>query len=101
MLLLELKRVDLDAIDLDEAVTALAFAETVANKYKDLELPAPDWLTDKVAGLRREVDNRHRDLLEMRLRQARTRRDQLRTREERVQGIDAEIADLQKRLGQG
>lgn len=97
-LLLEIQSINVDQSELDEVVASLAVANNIVTQYAALGLPAPDWLKDKVDTLAREVKARHRDLLELRLKQAKQRRERLKTRDEQKADVDAEIAALEKSL---
>lgn len=99
-LLNDLKAANFDRLDLDEAVSLLAFASSLDATYKAHQLETPDWLKDKLPSLRKEVDRRRRDSLEAALKSALARRDALRTSEEKRKDTDAEIARLQASLGE-
>lgn len=99
-LLLEIRSIDLDSTDLDEAVAALAYAKTIISEYGVQAIPAPDWLTEKVGELDREVKMKRRDLLMRRRAAALARQATYKSREEKQRDAAAEIAEIDKLLSQ-
>lgn len=97
----ELRKVNVDGIDLERAVALLAFGRSVVAEYAELELEPAEWLVSTVRQLKREINTRVADAKEKRLRDLKTRREQLETPELRRKKIDAEISRLQKELEVG
>ena len=100
-MLIEIRSVDVDSIDLDDAVAALAVAKMITAEYTLLRVPAPAWLTEKLDELQRNVKARHRDYLERALKVAKQKRDAFKTREEKAADVNAEIAHLEAALQGG
>lgn len=97
-LLHEIRNFNADAVNLDDAVATLAVGKSVVAEWTAQGIPAPDWLTEKVGEIGREVKARHRDFLERALREALARKTALKTREQKAADTDAEIARLQALL---
>lgn len=89
---------NLDSIDMDEAIEALAISKVFKVEYETNQLPIPDWLAVRVEELTREVKSRHRDYLERALKNARARAEALKSREQKVTDVQSEIAELENAL---
>lgn len=100
-MLLEIRKIDIDSIDLDEAVAALAFVKMIHAEYATLKAPPPPWLSDKLDELSRNVKQRHRDYLERALRVAKQKAEAFQTREEKLSQVTAEINSLEAALREG
>lgn len=94
----QLRNLNMDRIDMDDAVALLAFGRTVVKTYEENSLETPEWLKESIAQLEREVKARRRDNLERALKNARARRDSLKTAEEKRATLDEEIARITKAL---
>lgn len=88
-----------DEIQVEDLVLARAQLTALDVGYQDLGIETPEWVTDKLAQVNREVVNRNRDELERRLKAAEARRAGLATAEEKRQSLDAEIKGLKEKLG--
>lgn len=95
----QLRQLNLQRAETDELVAILAFGRQMASTFGSFSIPAPEWLTDNITALEREVRSRHQDMLENRLREIRSRREALRTAEEKRAAIDREEAELLAALG--
>lgn len=96
-----LKNLNIDGMDIDEAVALSAFARGMKAEYDTLALETPEWLDTRIREVRREIKSRTQDLLERRLREAKARREALKPATERRQEVDDEIARLEKLVGVG
>lgn len=94
-----LKNLQIDRIDIDEAIALFGFGKTLSTLYGEFSLPVPEWLDDRLGALKKEIVERRRDYLENRLKEAKARRSALRTAEEKRADVDNEIAELTKALG--
>ena len=101
MLLLEIRKANIEAMDLDDAITCVAVLKLSAAEYVAQGLPAPDWLAERLDEMQREVTTRKRDWLLARLRKARIQRESLKTRDQRMADANAEIDKLEQLLGMG
>lgn len=97
----QLRQINTDRLDIDEAVALLSFGRGVRATYVEHDMTPPDWLTENVSVLEREVKARRRDNLERALKAAQARKDSLRTAEEKRATVDAEIERLTAALGNG
>lgn len=97
-MLQELKKLDLDRLALDEALVYAAFAKSLHAEYDARNIPAPEWLDDRIRQLNREITSRGRDALEMRLKEIRAQRSQLMTPTEKREALAAEEAALAAQL---
>lgn len=95
----QLRQLNLQRAETDELVAILAFGRQMVSTFGSFSIPAPEWLTDNITALEREVRSRHQDMLENRLREIRSRRETLRTAEEKRAAIDREEAELLAALG--
>lgn len=97
-MLLEIRQVNIAGIDFNEAIMHLAVLKLAKKEYEEMKLPAPDWVVEKLEALAREVNDRHRDYLESKLREVNRERNALRSREEKKAALDAEAEELRKAL---
>ena len=95
----QLRNFNLDRIDLDEMVALFAFGENLKVVYGNLLLEVPEWVTDNVATLQKEIHSRRRDSLEKELKKAQASLESLKTADEKRQDIRAKIERLQTALG--
>jgi hypothetical protein len=97
-LLHDIKNFNADAVNLDDAVATLAVGKAIIAEWSAQGIPAPDWLSEKVGEIGREVKARHRDFLERALREAMARKAALKTREQKAADADGEIERLKALL---
>jgi hypothetical protein len=95
----KLKNFDVDRLDLDELVMLSAFARILVAEFEVLKAQTPEWLEIQTKVLRRAILARQADMLEKRLREAKLRRDALKTPDEKRAALDNEIAELTAALG--
>jgi hypothetical protein len=99
MLASKLKNIDIDRINLEEAVELYALGAIVQKTYEDMMLETPSYITDGMKVLQREIDARRRDNLEMELRKTNMEMEGLRTAAEKKQDLAARKARLEAALG--
>ena len=98
-ILIVLADTDVDDIGtVEELILAKSELATIDNGYQDLSLDTPEWVTDKLMEVNAQINARVAGELKRRLRAATARREALQTNAEKRKTLDAEIADLQKRL---
>lgn len=97
-MLLQIRNMNKESLDMDETIQALAFCKLTKAEYDAIDLPAPDWLTTMMTELQREVKRRRHALLERALQQAEARAESLKSREQRVTDVSAEITRLKAEL---
>ena len=71
---------------------------TMDSGYRDLKLDSPDWITNKLDEVVREINGRVRAELTRRLKAAKSRHAALKSRDERRKDAEAEIAELEAKL---
>lgn len=98
MLLLELRKMTVESVDMDEAITALAITRMVAAEYANAGFPMPEWVTGRLEGLEREVRAKRRDYLMSALARAKVKREGLKSRETKLADNAAEIAAIEAEL---
>lgn len=98
-ILIAVQSTDLDTIDIHDLFIAQNQLGVIVNGYADRKLDPPDWVSDKLADVTREIDFRLRAELQRRLKNAQSRRSALRTADEKRKDLDVEIAELEGRLG--
>ena len=95
-----LKHLDLYRIDVDEAVYLVTLGENMKAQYTGRGLETPQWLTDNVKELNREIRNRHRDNLEKALKEATAGLESLKTQSEKRGDLKATVERLTKALAE-
>lgn len=94
-----LKTLQLDRMDLDDALALSAFARALKAEYEHCGAEAPAWLDDRTRELRSEIRDRLRDSVAKRLSEARSRLESLATPDEKRAKLREEIEKLEKMAG--
>lgn len=94
----KLKNLDLERMDLDDAVELLTLANSLRITYDAEQVEVPEWLDTSVRELKREIRTRQQDSRERRLKELKARREALATTEEKRSKIDREIEELEKAM---
>lgn len=97
----QLKNLQIDRIDLDDAVALAAFGRMVEAEYNQVGSESPTWLSDNLKELRKEVRQRLSDSIERELSEAKARLDALSTTEEKRVALREKIDRLTSKLGAG
>lgn len=97
-LIQQLNSVQVEGLQLDEAVFLLSIAGSVIATFRDTVDEVPQWLTDAQETLRKEVKSRAQDALERRLKELEQQEDRLKSAEEKRGDIKAEKARLLAKL---
>ena len=95
-----LKSQDFARLDNDEAVALVTLGRGVAHGYEAYKLTAPSWLTSGVEALHLDVVRRRHDMLAARKRDVEGQLISMRSREEKVDALQGELAALNDALGQ-
>lgn len=82
----------------ENMLTYHAFGVGVSASYTEFGLEPPDWLTEKLAMLGREIKVKQRDELERELKKAELALDSLKTAEEKRGDLRAKIERLKSKL---
>lgn len=99
MSIAELKSLNVERLDLDEAVALKAQAHGMLSVYQAYQVPIPGWLTNANIALDEEIKRRQRDALKAREREIATKLAGLRTREEQRAELEAELQKVTNALG--
>ncbi len=97
----DLKQLNIERIDLDDAVALAAFGRMVEAEYQHVGAEAPAWLSDNLKELRKEVRQRLADSIERELSEAKSRLDALSTTEEKRSALKEKIDRLTHKLAGG
>ncbi len=82
-----------------EALMLARYQLQVIDKgYQELGLETPEWVSDKMLDVEREITFRVKSELQRRLKTSKARRSALATADEKRATLDTEIAELEKRL---
>lgn len=95
----KLKNLNLDRIDLDEAVSLLALGRMTQSGYKQFDVPSPHWLNDVLDLLEAEVLRRRREMLAARKKEIAAQLTSLESPAERRKKLEAEAARIDSQLG--
>ena len=88
-----------DSLSVEELILAQAQLKTIDAAYQEMKLDTPEWVIDKLSEVGLEITVRVRSELQRRLKTAKSRRSALRTADERRKELDAEIAELESKVG--
>lgn len=91
-------KTDIEILGVEELFVAQAQLHTIDAGYQELKLDTPEWVTDKMGDIDREITNRMKGELLRRLKAAKARRAALKTPEEKRGELDSEIAQLETML---
>jgi hypothetical protein len=62
-MLSQLKNLNLERLALDDALAIYAFGKLLQSEYDAFQVDTPEWLTENMASLKREIQDRVRDEL--------------------------------------
>lgn len=94
----DLRNFLVDNYDVEDLLMVSNDLKAIDQGYQDLGLETPEWVTDKLGEVAREVTIRIRSDLQRQLRAAKARREALATRDEKREKLDAQIAALEKQV---
>lgn len=97
-ILLQIRNLAVDRVDMDEAISAQAMAMMLLNEYKKLEVDPPDWLKAKTEEIQAQVKIHYRDFVARSARQARMKADQYQSREAKQASAEREAAMWEDKL---
>lgn len=97
-MLQELRNFDVNRLALDEMFALSAFGKMVRSEYQNRNMPVPEWLTDQLSKLEREIVARRRDELERRLKEIRAQRTMLETTGEKRDRLAREEEELRRQI---
>lgn len=88
-----------DRSDVDDLVFMHALSNVLITSYETFNIEQPEFLKEARDTLTSEIKNRRRDYLQSQLRQAKMRRESLKTSEQKRRDTEDEIGRLEKTLG--
>lgn len=97
--LLEVTRVDIDTLNLNETILATAVLDLAVGKYAQLGLEVPEGIADRLVRLNRELELKVRDQRMLELRELERENVGLMTKEEKRAKNEARQAQLKAALG--
>lgn len=89
---------DIEQNSVEELFIAKSQLKTIDDGYQEMKLDTPEWITDKLSTITREITLRVRSELQRKLRQAKARRSALKTADEKRKDLEDEIAALEVKL---
>ena len=100
-MLKELRNLDVDGADLDEAVALLTVGRLVKVTFTENKMEPPEWMIEKLDYLEKHIKAKRIDNITRALKEAQARRAALATAEEKRSKEDAKIAELEAALKAG
>jgi hypothetical protein len=100
-MLSQLKNFVVERLDLEEMFYLSALGKLVRAEYVERALTVPEWLTDQLATLDREINARRRDELEREMKQIRAEEAGLETAQDKRERLARRKAEIEKQLGVG
>ena len=99
-ILVFLQNAELETIaNLDELILAQNHIEGLQAGYLKRSLPVPEWIAERLDEINREINERIKGDVKRRLKLAKAKREGLKTTAEKRADADAEIAALERQLG--
>lgn len=95
----KLKNLNLDRMDLDEAVALVALGRMTQSGYKQFDVTPPHWLNDAIDMVEAEVLRRRREMLAARKKEIAAQLTALESPTERRRKLEAEQARIEQQLG--
>lgn len=92
-----LRRVNVDSSDLEDLVALSSLAANFRAEFDKVNVEAPEWLDEAIRLIRREINSRNADAVEMRKKQIRSALDNLKTREDKKAELEEELKRLEAR----
>ena len=91
----QLKNLNLERLDLEEAVSLVHFAKGLRAEFESQTLDVPEWLDDSIRSLTREIRDRQADSRARRIKEIKARLATLKTTEERRSELSEELKKLE------
>lgn len=98
-MLQQLKACVLPRTDVEEMIVLLVFAESMKLKYQELDIEVPDWLSDKISAITKEIEARNHDALLGKIRSAESRLEAMKPAEQKRVELAKEIKRLKTLVG--
>lgn len=97
--IINLKAIQIDTTEIEDLMVIKNQLAVIDNEYQNLTLDTPEWVTDKLGEVSREINSRVTAELTLKLKQAKSRRAAFKTNVEKRDDLDAEIKALESKLG--
>lgn len=88
-----------EQLDVDELVALHAFGKQLRAEFESLGVDEPEYVDVQLKSIRREINTRNADRVELRIREVKSRLDALKSPDVRRQELEAELAKLQSKVG--
>ena len=95
----EFKNFNVDSAEIDDLVALSAFGKQLRGEFESQKIPVPEYVSDNLNSISREIDARMADRRATRIRELKAQRDSLKTAQERRDAIDKELAVLGEPVG--
>jgi len=95
-----LKRLNLEAMDMDDMVALYSVAKRLRESYEEYKLQTPDFLTEAMALLDRDIKSRRRDYLMRQMKILEAKKQRLMSREEQKNQVDTQVDEIKKMLSE-
>lgn len=97
-LLNEFKNFQVDRMDTDDLVALVAFGHQLRDQYEKFGLEVPDFVTDNLKTLTREIKMKTAQTLEARRKSLLAQKEALKTTAERKRDIETELKEVEAQL---
>ena len=95
----EFKNFNVEGGDLDELVALSAFGKQLRGEFESQKVAVPEYVSDNLNALAREIDSRVADRRAQRVRELKQQRASLATAQEKREAIEKELAALGEPVG--
>ena len=97
-ILINLKAIEITTTDVEDLMIVKRQLMVIDEEYKCLIVDTPDWVTDKLDEVTKEITGRMQAELKRKLKAATVRRAALKTADEKRKDLDTEIEALTNKL---
>jgi hypothetical protein len=94
----ELRRFSVEGAQMDQMIANSALLKTFITEYTVQGIPVPEWMTNSVSELNREIAARKRDSLMKRVKELKAQQTTLLSAEEKRSLVAAELAAIEGQL---
>lgn len=94
----ELKNMLTNEVQVEDLILAKVSLKILDGGFQESGVDTPDWILDKLQLIASEINNRNRADIQKQLKQAKARREAIATPDEKRGKLDAQIAELEKKL---
>jgi len=94
-MLQEFKNFNVEASEIEELVALSAFGKMLRGEFEAQKVQVPEYVSDNLNSISREIDARMADRREARKREIKSTLEGLKSREEKRESLEKELAELQ------